>query len=513
MDTVINDFVGVLRDHRLRVSPAESIDALRALEEVGLGERAVVKDTLRATLVKDVDDVETFDRLFELFFGLHGSGESERRRHVHVHDHDHGNPPKDLEVGEDAEGGEDPDDHSHSHDEPEDTRMRRFFDEERMRQSHDVHGDPMRMRLSMFGQQLILNRKQGRLQRSLERISHQLKVRRARNIFNPGELVPHSAGGEELPLDVSAAELDHLIDHLHEIEVDEDLIRQLEESADDIVRGLPELVAKMLERRKNLEGKEKKALDPKQRSLQKLTDFSPAEERELEGAVRRLARQIHGAKTRRLKQDRTGRISVPHTLRNNVRYEGIPFDPVLRRHREQKPRLTLLCDVSLSTRNLARFWLNMIYQMQGLFSKVRTFVFVADVAEVTQLFEEQPIRRAVETIFDSRLIDVDVNSDFGAAAEKFVAEYLPTINHRTTVVILGDGRNNGKDPNVGALEEITRHARQTIWITPEPKWGWALGSCDMPLYEPLCDRVETVRTVEQLAGVAEELVKIRKGRA
>ncbi len=139
-----------------------------------------------------------------------------------------------------------------------------------------------------------------------------------------------------------------------------------------------------------------------------------------------------------------------------------------------------------------------------------TLAFVAD---VTRLFEEQPKRRAVETIFDSRLIDVDVNSDFGTAAERFVSEYPPTANHRTAVVILDDARNNGKDPNLGALEEITQHARQTIWVTPEPKWGLALGSCDMPLYEPLCDRVETVRTAEQFATFAEELVKIRKGRA
>jgi hypothetical protein len=74
---------------------------------------------------------------------------------------------------------------------------------------------------------------------------------------------------------------------------------------------------------------------------------------------------------------------------------------------------------------------------------------------------------------------------------------------------LGDGRNNGKWANVAAFEEIAQHARQVIWITPEPKWGWSLGSCDMPLYEPLCDRVEVVRTVDQLAGVAEELVKAR----
>jgi uncharacterized protein len=98
---------------------------------------------------------------------------------------------------------------------------------------------------------------------------------------------------------------------------------------------------------------------------------------------------------------------------------------------------------------------------------------------------------------------------FGNAAEQFKNRYLPTINHRTTLVVLGDGRNNGKYPNVRAFEETAQHARRVIWITPEPKWDWNLGSCDMPLYEPLGDRVEVVRTIDQLAGIAEELVKAR----
>ncbi|MBV9454923.1 MAG: VWA domain-containing protein, partial [Rubrobacter sp.] len=119
------------------------------------------------------------------------------------------------------------------------------------------------------------------------------------------------------------------------------------------------------------------------------------------------------------------------------------------------------------------------------------------------------MHQAVDEIFSGRVLAADVNSDFGRAAEQFKNEHLYAINHRTTVVVLGDGRNNGKQPNVKALEEIAQHARQVIWITLEPKWGWSLGSCDMPVYEPICDRVEVVRTVDQLAGVAEELAKAR----
>ena len=81
------------------------------------------------------------------------------------------------------------------------------------------------------------------------------------------------------------------------------------------------------------------------------------------------------------------------------------------------------------------------------------------------------------------------------------------MNHRTTVVVLGDGRNNGRPPGEDALHEIAGHARELVWITPEPRWSWALGGCDMQRYARACDRVEVVRNVAELAAVAEALVR------
>ena len=505
MDKVINDFIALLRQHSVYVSPAESIDALQALHITGLGERAVVRDTLRATLVKSTEDIAIFDRLFDLYFGLQPVvTKPSAGLRIMDHDHDQGGSLKSVELGKDLEG-EIKDDEGHSHEDPSPTEMRRFFEENQLRPSKNIHGDePDRLRLSLFAQELVLNRKEESLQKILQKISHHLKVRRARNIFNPGGIAPLSES-EELPIDVSAAELQDLVDHLQDLGVDEALIQQLMAMTDSILQGLPELFKAMLERQREMQ---KKTDDTavQQQSLRRLLNFSANEQRDMEAAIRRMARQIHGATTRRLRHDRTGRISIPHTLRHNLRYDGMPFQPVLRSKREQRPRLVLLCDVSLSTRNLARFWLHMVYQMQRLFSKVRTFVFVADMIEVTQLFEEQALNRAVEIIFGGQLLDVDTNSDFGRAAEQFRNNFLSAANRRTTVMILGDGRNNGRPSNVAALEEIARHAKQVIWITPEPKWGWSLGSCDMPLYEPFCRRIEVVRTVEQLARIAEELV-------
>jgi uncharacterized protein with von Willebrand factor type A (vWA) domain len=509
MDKVINDFIALLRQQSIRVSPAETLDALYALQQLGLDERDVVRDILRATLIKSTEDIPVFDRLFDLYFGLHPvTTKSVSNLHIAGHEHDSGGELKSVELREDLEGvAQDDEDHHHSHEEPSPTDLRTFFDENKLQPSNNIHGEePERLRLSLFAQELILNRKQESLQKILQKISHHLKMRRARNVFNPGGIAPIN-DSEELPIDISAAEMQDLVDHLQDLEVDEALIQQLTAMTDSVIQGLPELFKAMLERQKGLQ----KKLDDteiQQRSLRRLMNFSPAEQRDMEAAIRRIARQLHGATTRRMYQDRTGKMSISRTLRHNMRYDSMPFQPVLRSKREQRPRLVVLCDISLSTRNLARFWLHMIYQMQSLFSKVRTFVFVADMVEVTQLFEEQPLNRAVETIFAGQLLDVDTSSDFGRAAEQFRNNFLQAANRRTTVVILGDGRNNGRPPNVAALEEIARHAKQVIWMTPEPKWGWSLGSCDMPVYEPLCRRVEVVRTVEQLANIAEILVNL-----
>lgn len=291
-------------------------------------------------------------------------------------------------------------------------------------------------------------------------------------------MAPES-GAEELPLDLTGSELAELLDDLRELEVDEGLVQAIAAS-NEIVAALPDLLRSLLERQERMKAAAQET-PAAPISLRRSLELSPGDRRELEAAIRRLGRQLRGATTRRLRTARTGRINVAHTLRRNMAYEGVPFEPVLRRRREGRPRLVVLCDVSLSTRNLARFWLQLVHELQSLFSRVRTFAFVADLVEVTQLLEEQALAGGVETLFAGELIDVDENSDFGRAAEQLRTGFLGAINRRTTVVVLGDGRNNGRPPNVAALEEVARLARRVLWLTPEPRWGWGLGSCDMAI--------------------------------
>jgi hypothetical protein len=199
-------------------------------------------------------------------------------------EHDHGPPPTKLELGEDAEG-EAPESEDHSHDEGGSIDLRRFFDEERLRPSQDIHGDDEKMRLSMFSQELILNRKPGAMESALQRLTYHMRVRRSRNMFNPGGLV--SGVGDEIPLDVSAVDLQDLVGHLHEMEMpDEALIAELEAQSENIPKGLPVLVRQMQERERLLKKDAKDNSEIRRRALRKMLDFSASKQREMEAAIR-----------------------------------------------------------------------------------------------------------------------------------------------------------------------------------------------------------------------------------
>ncbi|MGH3629355.1 MAG: VWA domain-containing protein, partial [Sciscionella sp.] len=114
--------------------------------------------------------------------------------------------------------------------------------------------------------------------------------------------------------------------------------------------------------------------------------------------------------------------------------------------------------------------------------------------------------------FGGDVLDVDANSDYGRMLGEFVSEHLSAVTRRTTVLILGDGRGNGADPNVEAFAEIARRARETIWLTQEPRYSWRLGRCDLPAYADYCDRIRVVRDLSALERTAHEMAGEVHGR-
>ena len=505
MDAPINRFICLLKRNGVRISPSESIDAMQALMCVTLGDRATVRTVLRSTLVKDMHDIPIFEELFELFFTLPGTS---RRRadgngHGHHHEGDLAEPDRIVFAPEDT--GVVNDDGEHAHGEP--VSIRDFFDPEKMVTRFNPHQDPNQLSLSTMSQGLILNRNKGVLDQVMKKVTHQLHVRRVKNIAKPGDLNFGDALQHiDEDLIVNAAEA--LLDDLRDLDVDEALVERLASGIDGIIANLPELLKRYMEREMALQ-RGLQPHDPNREPIHSAYDyhFSETERREMAEIVRRLGRRMKGARSSRRVVSHRGRIHVARTMRNSMSYDGIPFRPVLTSQRDEKPRIVVICDVSLSVRTTARFMLHLVYSLQSLFEQVRSFVFVSDLAEATQYFEQLSIDDAIAAVFGGELIDCDANSNYGRALEIFCQRYLGTITNRTTVIVLGDGRGNRNPPNVRALEEVRRRAKQLVWLSPEPRGSWGLGSSDMPLYEPVCHRTEVVRNLKQLGRVTETLLR------
>ncbi|NBB83991.1 MAG: VWA domain-containing protein [Alphaproteobacteria bacterium] len=445
-----------------------------------------------------------FEELFDLFFSLPGKTERPAPEHDHHHHHDGGHTePERIVFSPDDPGVTD--DGEHAHGKP--MQVSDLFDRDKMISRFNPHQDPNQLRLSALGQGLILNRNQGLLEQVMQQVTHQLQVRRVRNLARPGDL-NFSDGLSYVDEDLVAGAAEGLIEDLRDMEVDEALIADLAGSINGIIANLPELLKRYMEREIALQQRPQ-ANDAAQPPVASAYDyrFSESERRQMAEIVRRLGRRMKGARSSRRVVSHRGRIHLAPTMRRSMAYDGIPFDPVVTRPRYDKPRIVVICDVSLSVRNTARFMLHLVYSLQSLFEQVRSFVFVSDLADATQYFEQLGIDDAIATIFGGGLIDCDANSNYSRALGIFCQDHLSAVTGRTTVIVLGDGRGNRNPPNVRALEEIRRRAKQLVWLSPEPRGSWGMGSCDMALYEPVCHRTEVVRNLQQLGRVTETLLR------
>lgn len=502
MDAAINRFICLLKRNGVRVSPSESIDALQALAHVTVSDRETVRTVLRSTLVKDMHDIPAFDELFELFFRLPTHTRRFAPGHDHEHHHDEELAEPERIVFEPDDKGIADNDGEHAHGEL--MKIRDYFDSDKLVTRFNPHKESNQISLSLLSQNLILNRNKGLLDKVMKKMTHQLNVRRVKNIAQPGELNFGNAI-EQLDEDLVVNAVEALLDDLRGMEVDEQLIERLASQIDGVIANLPELLKHYIEREMALQRDQ----NPHQEPIRSAYNyrFTETERREMEEIVRRLGRKMRGARSYRRVISHRGRINVARTLRASLMYDGIPFRPVLTSQRKEKPRIVVICDVSLSVRNTARFMLHLVYSLQSLFEQVKSFVFVSDLADASQYFEQLTIDEAIAAVFSGELIDADANSNYGRALEIFCQRHLGSVTNQTTVIVLGDGRGNRNPPNAWALEEIRRRAKQLIWLSPETRGSWGLGSSDMPLYEPICHRAEVVRNLKQLGQVAEDLIR------
>ena len=228
--------------------------------------------------------------------------------------------------------------------------------------------------------------------------------------------------------------------------------------------------------------------------------------RELRQAVRPLARKLAARAAQKRRLRRRGRLDVRRTVRRSLSSGGVPVDPAFRAIRASKPDLYVLADVSGSVIEFAKFTLSLLHAMNAEFAKLRSFAFVDGIDEVTGLLDEGGHRMDLRGAFArAKLVADDGHSHYGKVFRRFAERYGGDVDGRTTLIVMGDARNNYREPGLEAFRSLAERSRRLYWLNPEPRDEWDTTDSIMSVYGPACDRVFEVRTLRQLTACVDEI--------
>ena len=459
MDDRIIAFIAGLRAAGVRVSLAESEDAMRAAEFLGVMDRTAFKTALKTTLIKERSDDPIYERLFPLYFGS-------------------GGPPL-LQ--------------------PQDSLTPDQMDMLRAA-LRALAGD-----LSELLRKLSLGR--APTPEELERLAKQMGLERPRRGQSQQWLTREML--RRLGMQDLLEHIERLLEELARMGMNAEGLQQmrelLEANQEALAEQVNQYVGQSLARQLSEQRPNKMdELDLMQRPFNSLTE---SQARELRKQVARLAARLRAKASLRQKQGKGPTLDAKRTLRANVRYGGVPFD-VRHKRRHLKPKLAVICDVSTSMRQVVDFLLRLVYETQDQIAKTRSFAFIDHIEEISDEFAAGAPEAAIDTVLH-QMPPGYYNTDLGASLDEFTHDYFDSVDSRTTVVIVGDGRNNYNDPRLDRFDQVKRRAKKLLWFNPEPVYEWGTGDSDMLNYAPLCDSVHQVSTLAELTRAVETLFEGR----
>jgi uncharacterized protein with von Willebrand factor type A (vWA) domain len=459
---VVTGFVAELRAAGLPVALTESLDAVAAVSHVDLASRHQLRSALAATLVKRQEHRATFDTVFDVWFSARSP--------------DPGAPewPDAVDAdARDADAGE-----------VDDDTMAAMLGEALAGGDAELLARLARLAVARFagmdgGRPVGAAYHLNQAWRRLDPDGAQARLMGAARM-DAGD----PSGGLEGRLrgDDFRANRDRL---RHEVEAE--VRRRL------VAERGPGVVARSL-----------------RRPLPEDVDFMHATREEM-AALRRsllpLSRRLAVRLSRRRRHRRRGPLDFRSTVRHSLSFGGVPAEPRFRHRRPSKPEVVVVADVSGSVAAFARFTLQFVHALSSQFSRVRSFVFVDGIDEVTRLFEgADDLAHAIQRVnTEADVIWAEGHSDYGHALGVFWERWGAELTNRTTVVVLGDARNNYHDNAAWAVAEVGRRARHLWWLNPEPRSYWDTGDSVVSAYAPFCDGVFECRNLRQLEHFVERI--------
>ena len=475
---LLNGFIVELRQAGLPVSLTENLDAVAAVKHIPLEDREAFKYSLAATLVKNHSHWRAFETVFEVYFSLRG---------------------EEYNLSEEL-----PDDAS-----SEDSLS--ADNEQQLGQMPGQGGGQEGLSQEQLAEMLyrsLMNSDQN-LMRAVSRVA----VQRFAGM-EPGRPV----GGTY-----------YLYRTLRNLDLEGVLERMLEEaeSAESNLDSLSQKLVKdeyehrIEELKKQIEAEIRRRLvadrgvEAMAKTLRKPlpedVDFMHASREEmvaLKRAIWPLTRKLAARLARKRRHGRKGPLDFRNTVRHSLSYGGVPAEPKFKYPKPAKPEIMVIADISGSVAAFARFTLHLVYALNSQFSKVRSFVFIDGLDEVTPYFEGvDDITAAIHRVnTEADVIWVDGHSDYGHAFEVFNERYGKDVGPKTTVMILGDARNNYHASQSWVVKELESKARKVFWLNPEPRSYWDTGDSIVSEYSTYCEGTFEVRNLRQLEAFVENLV-------
>ncbi|WP_417514112.1 VWA domain-containing protein [Minwuia sp.] len=486
---MLADFLKALREADLPISPAETLEAHRAIDLVGWEDRDLLKDSLSVTLAKSEFEKDRFDDCFERFFAAPEFDADKPSRSEESSDND-----PSADGGEAGEGGQGEGGQGEAQGGDGEGQAGGGGGAAPSEVSAAQLGE-----LSELSQMLLSNDRPG------------LEARMAESAENSGvrEIVLFTQIGQFTRRIAEGMGLEDLDDDLADLR---DAGQAGDRQADGLGQRLNALRGRMMDRIRDYveqqlalqaAGKSRRIREELLEQV-RLTNIERRDYQMMQELVRKMAKKLVVLHSRRRKKSHRGQLDVRRTLRKNHGYDGLIVEPQWRRTKIDRPDVHVMCDVSGSVANVARFLLMFLYSLQEVLPKVRAYAFAGELREVTKLFETRPIEEAVASVLEDFAY---MPTDYGRSLMDFRDIALDDVDYRSTVIILGDARSNYSEPRTEIIKTLYDRSKRLIWLNPEGRLQWGSGDSEMLKYAPHCHQVEVCNSLRHLERIVDRVLR------